>query len=59
MNTLPDQRLTLYWNPDVRVDPATRTATISFYNNDYSQHFRVVAEGMAEDGSVGRVSKVF
>ncbi|WP_249260573.1 MG2 domain-containing protein [Chitinophaga costaii] len=59
MNTLPDQRLTLYWNPDIRVDPTTRTATISFYNNDFTQHFRVVAEGMAEDGSVGRVSKVF
>lgn len=59
LNSLPDQRLTLFWSPDVRIDPATHTATVSFYNNDYTKHFRVVAEGMSEDGNVGRAAKVF
>jgi hypothetical protein len=58
-HALADKRITLYWNPDVPVDTATHTATIRFYNNDFSKHFRVVAEGIGADGSVGHVEQVY
>lgn len=58
--SLPDKRLTLYWNPNVIVDSITHTATLTFYNNDIpSSHFRVVVEGIGEDGRVGRVEQTY
>lgn len=45
-----DVRTTLYWNPNVVIDPATKQVVLSFYNNDISEAFRVVIEGMAVDG---------
>lgn len=58
-HALADKRLTLYWNPHLQVDSVSHTAKIKFYNNDFSKHFRVVVEGIAEDGRMGRVEQVF
>ncbi|SHL63337.1 MG2 domain-containing protein [Chitinophaga jiangningensis] len=59
VHSLPDKRLTLYWNPNVTVDTLTHTANIEFYNNDFTKKFRMVVEGMAEDGSVGHLEQEF
>jgi hypothetical protein len=59
VHALADKRLTLYWNPSVNVDSASHTAKIAFYNNDFTRHFRVIVEGIAEDGRVGRVEDTF
>ncbi len=59
VHSLPDKRLTLYWNPNLAIDTTSRTAKIVFYNNDFSRHFRVVVEGIGEDGTVGRAERVY
>ncbi len=45
-----DVRTTLYWNPQVITNHTNNKVTLSFYNNDISQAFRVVIEGMTSDG---------
>jgi hypothetical protein len=59
VHALDDKRLTLYWNPRVQVDTVTHKAKITFYNNDFSTHFRVVVEGIGEDGRPGRAEEIF
>lgn len=59
VHSLPDKRMTLYWNPNLPIDTTTRTAKIVFYNNDFSRHFRVVVEGIGEDGTVGRAERIY
>jgi hypothetical protein len=54
LHALADKRLTLYWNPRVQIDSASHKAKITFYNNDFTSHFRVVVEGFSEDGRPGR-----
>ncbi|HEU4472115.1 MAG TPA: hypothetical protein VFR58_13580 [Flavisolibacter sp.] len=49
-NEQKDVRTTLYWNPVVKTTAANRTVTLSFYNNDVSQSFRVVVEGISKNG---------
>jgi hypothetical protein len=59
IHILQDKRLTLYWNPNLIADTLTHTARISFYNNDFTRRFRVVVEGMAEDGKLGHVEQTY
>jgi len=59
VHSLPDKRMTLYWNPNLMVDPETRTAKIMFFNNDFTRHFRVIVEGIGDDGTVGRAEQVY
>ncbi|SDF71959.1 MG2 domain-containing protein [Chitinophaga filiformis] len=59
VHALPDKRLTLFWSPYITVDSITHATTIRFYNNDFSKHFRIVVEGIAADGRVGRVEQVY
>ncbi|MVT09185.1 MG2 domain-containing protein [Chitinophaga tropicalis] len=59
IHILQDKRLTLYWNPNLIADTLTHTAKISFYNNDFTRRFRVVIEGMGEDGSIGRTEQLY
>jgi hypothetical protein len=47
-----DVRTTLYWNPNISIGPAKKEVTISFNNNDVSKAFRIVIEGMTEDGKL-------
>jgi len=49
-NEEKDFRTTLYWNPNVNIVPNKRQVTLTFYNNDVSDFFRVVIEGMSTDG---------
>ncbi|MCW3464089.1 MG2 domain-containing protein [Chitinophaga nivalis] len=59
VHALPDKRLTLYWSPNVAVDTLTHTATVEFYNNDFTKRFRLVVEGIGDDGSVGRFEQEY
>jgi len=49
-NEQPDIRTTLYWNPMVMTTAKNHQAVITFFNNDVTQSFRVVIEGMTKDG---------
>ncbi len=46
----PDNRITLYWNPNLQTDK-NGTAIVKFYNNDATQKLNVVVEGIV-DGNV-------
>ena len=50
-----DLRSTLYWNPLVIIDKNHRKFTCSFYNNDITNKFRVVVEGINKEGKLTRV----
>lgn len=53
-----DLRTTLYWNPAVALNPMKREIKLTFYNNDVSQAFRVVIEGMTRDGRITHVEQM-
>jgi hypothetical protein len=53
-----DMRTTLYWAPLILTQPGATTVRLKFYNNDFSQSFRVIVEGITTDGRLTRVEKV-
>ena len=53
-----DLRTTLYWAPNVLTSPANNTIRLKFYNNDFSQSFRVIVEGITTDGRLAHIEKV-
>ncbi|MBS1609456.1 MAG: hypothetical protein JSS70_12000 [Bacteroidetes bacterium] len=57
-NEEKDFRTTIYWNPNVNVGPGKRQVTLSFYNNDVSDFFRVVIEGMSIDGRLTHFEQI-
>jgi hypothetical protein len=50
---LPDTRETIYWNPNIITDKDGK-ATIEYLNNDTKGTYRVVVEGIDEEGNLGR-----
>lgn len=46
-----DYRRTLYWNPDIRLQPGEKR-TIKFYNNGKKTRVRIDAEGLSQDGTL-------
>jgi hypothetical protein len=57
-NEKKDFRSTLYWNPEVVTTPGKSKVVLSFFNNDVSNAFRVVIEGMTKDGRLAHVEQV-
>jgi hypothetical protein len=55
---ISDFRSTLYWNPHLVLDRNHRKATISFYNNDVSNKFRIVIEGVNRQGKLTRLEEI-
>jgi hypothetical protein len=53
-----DFRSTLYWNSKVRLDKSTRKVNLIFYNNDISNKFRIVVEGMNQEGKLCRIEEL-
>lgn len=53
-----DLRTTLYWNPEVVLTPQNNKALLKFFNNDISEAFRVVIEGMSPEGKLTRLVTV-
>ncbi len=55
---LTDTRTTLYWNPYLNSDKENRKVSFSFYNNDSAKKFKVVVEGIQEDGKFLHIEKI-
>ena len=53
-----DVRTTLYWNPQVITNRQNNKVTLTFYNNDISEAFRVVIEGMTSDGRLVHLESI-
>jgi hypothetical protein len=50
----PDNRITLYWNSSLSTDE-NGIATINFYNNDITETFQIVVEGIANGKPISLV----
>jgi hypothetical protein len=48
----PDYRITLNWIPFLYSGGGRQTVPIHFYNNDECKHYRLVAEGVDENGKL-------
>lgn len=57
-NEQRDVRTTLYWNPSVIAAPGQRQVVVTFYNNDVTNAFRVVIEGMTRDGRLAHLEQL-
>jgi hypothetical protein len=53
-----DLRPTLYWNPYVLTDKKNKQYKIEFYNNDITQKFRIIVEGVNANGKMARLEKI-
>lgn len=53
-----DFRETIYWNPVVQTDK-NGDARVEFYNSDATTTFRVIAEGIAYNGKIGRTEMTY
>jgi hypothetical protein len=54
----PDNRTTLYWNPNLITNSTQRLVRIEFFNNDFTKTFKVVLEGINAAGKMTRVVKM-
>lgn len=57
-NEFEDMRSTLYWNPMVITNSKNRIVKLPFYNNDISNSFRVIVEGVSSDGRLIHIEKL-
>ncbi len=57
-NEAEDVRSTLFWSPTIITSLENHKLKFSFYNNDVSDAFRVVLEGMSTDGRLVHIEKV-
>jgi hypothetical protein len=53
-----DVRTTLYWNPNLTVDKGKTSFTIPFYNSDVTHEFRIILEGLNEDGKLIHLEQI-
>ena len=53
-----DFRLTLDWKPEVFISGKNQKIPITFYNNDRTKRFKVVAEGITSDGKLLMVEEI-
>jgi hypothetical protein len=45
-----DYRATLYWNPSIKVESNTGTASVAFWSADIPTMYRIVVEGVTQNG---------
>jgi len=57
-NDKKDLRTTLYWNPTVTAAPGQKKVDLTFFNNDFTDEFRVILEGMTSDGRLTHIEKI-
>ncbi|MES2645586.1 MAG: hypothetical protein V4717_01830 [Bacteroidota bacterium] len=53
-----DLRKTLYWNPFIILEKNKKRFKFQFYNNDVSTRFRIVLEGLNDEGKLVHIEKV-
>ena len=57
-NESGDQRTTLYWNPLIILNKSKKRFKFQFYNNDITRRFRLVMEGINDEGKLFHVEKI-
>ncbi|GAB3022084.1 Plug domain-containing protein [Niabella terrae] len=57
-NDKVDNRITLSWQPYFFVAQADPVIPVIFYNNDRTKRFKIVAEGITNDGRMLRLEKI-
>ncbi len=57
-NQEEDVRSTLYWNPMIITSRENHVIRIPFFNNDITDSFRVIVEGVTSDGKLTHIEKV-
>jgi hypothetical protein len=57
-NEKKDLRTTLYWNPSVVTAPGQNKVVLKFFNNDVTESFRVIIEGMTKDGRLAHIEQI-
>lgn len=57
-NKKKDLRTTLYWNPQVITNGRSNKLSFTFYNNDITESFRVIIEGITRDGRMTRIEQI-
>ena len=55
---LPDRRITLLWQPDLKVDPDSGKYLIRFFNSDSARRIKIIIEGFTADGKLIREEKI-
>jgi hypothetical protein len=58
LDNIKDLRTTLLWNPWITLDKTHQKVKIDFYNNDVTNTFRLVLEGMDSKGKLVSIQKV-
>jgi hypothetical protein len=58
LDNIKDLRTTLLWNPWITLDKTHQKVKIDFYNNDLTNTFRLVLEGMDSKGKLVSIQKV-
>jgi hypothetical protein len=53
-----DLRTTLYWNPMILLEKTKKRFKFQFFNNDITSRFRLVMEGINDDGKLVHVEKI-
>lgn len=56
-NTVPDNRTTLLWVPEIFTDGQHPKIRLQFYNSDLAKRFKIVAEGMNQQGQLIHIEK--
>jgi hypothetical protein len=56
--TLPDNRTTLYWDPNVFTDSETKSVKLNFFNNDFSKKYKIILEGFDATGKLIHLEKI-
>lgn len=56
--TAADQRITLKWIPDIFINGVNAAIPVTFYNNDRTRRFKIVAEGITSDGRMLMLEKI-
>ena len=56
-NSMPDQRATLYWNPQIATDREGK-ASLSYYNSETATRHLLILEGIDQRGRLGRLVQV-
>jgi hypothetical protein len=54
----PDNRITLHWMPNIIINGRDVKIPVSFYNNDRTRQFKIVVEGITNDGKITMFEKI-
>lgn len=53
-----DDRITLYWNAGIPVDKKENKVPVTFFNNDKTKRFKIVVEGVSNEGRLVFIEKI-